>query len=216
MSELELLVKIRENAARKKRTILLPESHDERVLKAAEIITREGIGNVITLGNEETVRAAAKTIGVDLKGVRIIDPEKSEKLSDFSNIFYNQRKHKGVTIEEARETIKRDIFFGAMMLKEGMAHASVAGSTASTGDVMRAGILCIGTKEGISIVSSFFLMVYPDVTYSFGDCAVVPDPMQFNLLISQFRLPITIKFLPAKNLISLCSPSQQKEVQNIN
>jgi phosphate acetyltransferase len=176
MNELELLVKIRENASRKKRTLILPESHDERVLKAAEIITREDIGNVITLGNEEKVRASAKNLGVNLQGVRVIDPEKSEKLSDFTNIFYNKRKHKGVTIEEARETIKRDIFFGAMMLKEGMAHASVAGSTASTGDVMRAGILCIGTKEGISIVSSFFLMVYPEICYSFGDCAVVPEP----------------------------------------
>jgi phosphate acetyltransferase len=72
--------------------------------------------------------------------------------------------------------MQRDIFFGAMMLREGMADGSVAGSTASTGDVMKAGFHCIGMTEGISIVSSFFLMAYPEKTYSFADCAVVPDP----------------------------------------
>jgi len=72
--------------------------------------------------------------------------------------------------------LQRDLFFGAMMVKEGMADGSVSGSTSSTADVMRAGIQCIGMPEGISIVSSFFLMLFPDKTYSFADCAVVPAP----------------------------------------
>ena len=176
MSELELLVNIRANASHKKRTVILPESHDDRVLKAAEIITKDGVGSVITLGNEETVRTKAESLGVNLQGVRILDPEKSDLLSNFANIFYNLRKHKGITIEEARGTVSRDIFFAGMMLREGMAQGCVAGSAASTADVMRAGILCVGMKPGISTVSSFFLMVYPEITYSFGDCAVVPDP----------------------------------------
>jgi len=72
--------------------------------------------------------------------------------------------------------MKRDLFFGAMMVREGMVNASVAGSTASTADVLRAGIQCVGMAEGISIVSSFFLMIFPDKNYSFADCAVVPNP----------------------------------------
>lgn len=176
MAELELLINIREKAKQKKRTLLLPESHDERVLKAAEIITKEGFASVITLGEENKIRHDAEKLGVNLNGVRIIDPAKSDKLSDFTNIYYNLRKKRGITIEEAKTTVQRDIFFAGMMLREGMAAASVAGSTASTGDVMKAGIHCVGMKEGISIVSSFFLMVYPEITYSFGDCAVVPDP----------------------------------------
>ncbi|MCK6604684.1 MAG: phosphate acetyltransferase [Ignavibacteriaceae bacterium] len=176
MAELELLINIREKAKQKKRTLLLPESHDERVLKAAEIITKEGFASVITIGEENKIRQDAEKLGVNLNGVRIIDPAKSDKLSDFTNIYYNLRKKRGITIEEAKATVQRDIFFAGMMLREGMAAASVAGSTASTGDVMKAGIHCVGMKEGISIVSSFFLMVYPEITYSFGDCAVVPDP----------------------------------------
>lgn len=176
MAEFDLIKNIKEKASSKKRTIVLPESHDERVLKAAEILTSEKIAQIITIGNEEKVRSDAKNLGVDLTGVRIIDAEKSDKLSDFSNIFFNMRKSKGITIEQARETVKRDLFFGAMLVKESMADGFVAGSTASTGDVLRAAIQCVGMPEGISIVSSFFLMIFPEKVYSFADCAVVPNP----------------------------------------
>ena len=173
---LNLLIEIKEKASALKKTIVLPESHDERILKATEILTKEKIVSVITLGNEDIIRSDAERLGVDLTGVRIIDPSKSDKLSDFTNIFFNLRKHKGITIELARETVARDLFFGAMMVREGMADGSVAGSTASTGDVMRAGIQCVGMPEGISIVSSFFLMLFPNNVFSFADCAVVPNP----------------------------------------
>jgi len=163
-------------ASARKKTIILPESHDDRVLKAAEILTKEKIVSVITVGNEDKILEKAKSLGCELSGVRIIDPERSDKLSGFSNIFFNLRKKKGITIETARETMKKDLFFGAMMVRESMADGSVAGSTASTGDVLRAGLQCIGMPEGISTVSSFFLMVMPDKTYSFADCAVVPAP----------------------------------------
>ena len=174
--DLKLLNDIKNNTAKLKKTIVLPESHDERVLKASEILTKANLVSVITLGNEIKVRESAKKLNVNLEGVRIIDPMLSDKLSDFTNIFYNLRKHKGISIEKARETLQRDLFFGAMMVKEGMADGSVSGSTASTADVMRAGIQCIGMPEGISIVSSFFLMLFPEKTFSFADCAVVPMP----------------------------------------
>jgi phosphate acetyltransferase len=176
MSDIQLLKQIRNKAAQRKKTIVLPESHDERVLRAAEILTKEKVASIITLGNEQKIREDAQKLGVDLQGIRIIDPEKSDKLSDFSNIFYNKRKHKGVTIEQARDTIKRDLFFAGMMVSEGMVDGSVAGSFATTADVTRAAIFCVGLKEGISILSSFFLMAYPDKVYSFADCAVNPNP----------------------------------------
>ena len=171
-----LLIEIKEKASALKKTIVLPESHDERVLKAAEILTKEKIVSVITLGNEDLIRSDAERLGVDLTHVRIIDPSKSDKVSEFTNIYFNLRKHKGITIELARETVVRDLFFCAMMVREGLADGSVAGSTASTGDVMRAGIQCVGMPEGLSIVSSFFLMLFPDNVFSFADCAVVPNP----------------------------------------
>ena len=173
---IQLLEDIKNKAIKLNKTIVLPESHDERVLKAAEILAREKIVSVITLGNDDRVRSDAKKIDVDLTGIRVIDPSTSDKLSDFTNLYFNLRKHKGITVEKARETVLRDLFFAAMMVKEGMADGSVAGSSASTADVMRAGIQCVGIPEGISIVSSFFLMIFPEKVYSFADCAVVPDP----------------------------------------
>ena len=176
MPDLQLLKDIREKAKQRKKTVVLPESHDDRVLFAAEKIIKENLASVITIGNEETIRAKAKELGVDLSGVRIIEPEKSDKFSDFVNFFFNLRKHKGVTYEEAKEIMKKDLYFGAMLVREGMADASVAGSTASTGDVLRAAFQVVGMKENVSIVSSFFLMVFPDRTFSFADSAVVPNP----------------------------------------
>jgi phosphate acetyltransferase len=176
MAELELITSIKAKAANLRKAIVLPESHDDRVLKAAETLTKEGVVKVITLGNEEKIRSRAKELECDLNGVRIIDHEKSEMLSDFTNMYFNLRKHKGVTIEQARETMKRDLFFGAMLVNVGQAHGFVAGSTASTGDVLRAALQCVGMPEGISIVSSFFLMIFPERVFSFADCAVVPNP----------------------------------------
>ena len=172
----KLMEDIKSRASARKKTIILPESHDDRVIKAAEILNKEKIASVITIGNEVKVISKAKSLGCELSGVRIINPETSDKLSDFTNIYFNLRKKKGITIEDARNTMKRDLFFAAMMIREGMANGSVAGSTAATADVLKAGIQCIGMPEGISIVSSFFLMILPDKTYSFADCAVVPAP----------------------------------------
>jgi len=173
---IELLNVIKLKASKLKKTIVLPESHDERVLKAASTLSKEKTVNVITLGNEDKIMNEVKKLGLDFTGVRIIDHLKSEKLSDFTNIFFNIRKHKGITIEQARKTMERDLFFAAKMVKESMADGSVSGSSSSTADVMRAGIQCIGMPEGISIVSSFFLMLFSEKSYSFADCAVVPNP----------------------------------------
>ncbi|MCW8816912.1 MAG: phosphate acetyltransferase [Ignavibacteriaceae bacterium] len=179
--EIKLLNEIKEKASKLRKTIVLPESHDERVLKAAEKLTKEKTVSVITLGDEDRILKDAKKLDVDLTGIRIIDQTKSDKISDFTNIFYNLRKHKGLTIEQARNLVRQDLFFAAMMVKENMADGSVAGSASATADVMRAGIQCIGMPEGISIVSSFFLMLFPDKNYSFADSAVVPDPDEKQL-----------------------------------
>jgi len=173
---MELINQIKENARSKNKTIVLPESHDERVLKAAEILTKEKICKVVTLGNPDKIKNDAQKIGVNLSGVEIIDHLNHPKFDEFANTYYELRKKKGMTLKQARETMKRDLFFAAMMLLEGLVDGSVAGSFASTADVMKAGIQIVGMPEGISIVSSFFLMIFKDRTFSFADCAVVPNP----------------------------------------
>ncbi len=173
---MELLNQIKDKARSRNKTIVLPESHDDRVLKAAEILTKEKICKVVTLGNPDKVKSDAQKLGVDLSGVEIVDHLNHPKFDEFANIYYELRKKKGMTPEQAKETLKRDLFFAAMMLREGLVDGSVAGSFASTADVMKAGIQIVGMPEGISIVSSFFLMIFKDRTFSFADCAVVPNP----------------------------------------
>ncbi len=176
-----LIEQIKEKAKQRRKTIVLPEAYDDRVIQAAEKLHKEGICSVILLGEENNIRESAKKLNVDLTGIRIINPVKSDKLSDFTNIYFNLRKSKGVDFEKAKDTMKNNLFFGAMMVREGMADGFVGGSASPTADVLRAGIHCVGMPEGISIVSSFFLMVLPEKVYAFADCAVVPNPNEEQL-----------------------------------
>ncbi len=171
-----LINDIKAKAKQLKRHIVLPDTMDDRAIQAARIIVDEQIANISLIGIEDSIRAKANQLGVSLEKIRIVDPEKSEHLSNFSHIFFNLRKAKGVQFEQAQMTMKNPLFFGAMMVREGIADGSVAGSLSTTGDVLRAGIQIVGMPEGITVVSSFFLMVFSHTTYSFADCAVVPDP----------------------------------------
>ncbi len=158
------------------KTVVLPDALDPRAIKAARIIVDKGLAQPILIGAEVQIRSKAESEGVQLQGVRIVDPLTSDRLSDFSHIYFNLRKAKGIQFTEAQEMMKKPLFFGAMMVREGLADGSVAGSLSTTGDVLRAGLQIIGTQEGISVVSSFFVMIFPFHIYTFADCAVVPDP----------------------------------------
>jgi phosphate acetyltransferase len=172
----DLLNTIHAKAKSLKRTIVLPDATDARAIQAARILEDKGIANPILVGDSRTIEDEAKKQSVSLGGIRIIDPQRSEMLSSFSHIFFNLRKAKGIKFEEAQKAMTHPIFFGAMMVREGQASGSVAGSLSTTGDVLSAGIQVIGLADGISVVSSFFLMVFPHQVFSFADCAVVPDP----------------------------------------
>lgn len=172
----ELMNSIHLKAKSLKKSIVLPDATDERAIQAARILLDKGLVAPILIGDAGAIEEQAKKTSVQLGGIRVIDPKKSEKLSDFSHIFFNLRKEKGITFEEAQKAMTNPLYFGAMMVREGMADGSVAGSLSTTGDVLRAAIQVIGLADGITIVSSFFLMVFPHQVFSFADCAVVPDP----------------------------------------
>jgi phosphate acetyltransferase len=172
----KIINEIKAKAKQFKKHIVLPDAMDERAIQAARIILDEQIAYISLIGNEAAIRTKAQQVGVGLEKIHIVDPDTSETLSDFTHIFFNLRKSKGIQFEQAQQTMKHPLFFGAMMVREGMADGSVAGSISTTGDVIRAGIQIVGMPEGITVVSSFFLMVFPHTIYSYADCGVVPDP----------------------------------------
>ena len=171
-----LIDDIKTKARQLKKHIVLPDAMDDRAIQAARIIVDEKIAIISLLGNEEAIRSKAQQLGVSIENIGVVNPEKSEKLNEFGQIYFNLRKPKGMKQEQAQATMKQPLFFGAMMVREGMADGSVAGSLSTTGDVLRAGIQIVGIPDGITVVSSFFLMIFPKTIYSFADCAVVPDP----------------------------------------
>jgi phosphate acetyltransferase len=158
------------------KTIVFPDATDERAIQAARQLVDRKIVRPVLVGDKAAIGAQAAKANVPLAGIEVIDPSGSSKLEEFSRTFHELRKHKGLTPEEAKNQMLHPLFYGAMMVRQGLADGSVAGSLSTTGDVLRAAIQVIGLAENITIVSSFFLMVFPHKVYSFADCAVVPDP----------------------------------------
>jgi len=178
--ESELLLSIRKKAAKLNKHIVLPEGTEPRTLQAAAIITQEGICKITLVGNEEEVKKAAKELDVDLTGISIVDPAVSPWLEDFAATYAEIRKKKGISLEQARETMLKDLYFGVMMVQKGYCDGMVAGALNSTGNVLRPAFEIIKTKPGISTVSGSFLMISPCPQYGdegklmFADCAVNP------------------------------------------
>jgi len=176
MNPQNFISEIRAKAKQLKKTIVLPDAVDPRAIKAARILVDEAIATPILIGSEAEINKKAKEENISLTNIRIEEPAKSTSLSNYAQKFYELRRAKGLKESEALETMKKPLFFGAMMVREGKADGSVAGSLSTTGDVLRAGIQIVGMAEGLSVVSSFFAMLFPNTYYTFSDCGVVPDP----------------------------------------
>ena len=172
----------KEKARKVNGTVVLPESNDLRTLKAAETIIKEGFSKIILIGEAEKVTKFAQENGVSLAGIEIIDPPNYSKIDEFETYFFEKRKEKGLTKEEAHEIVRTPLFFGALLVQFNIANGMVAGAFNTTGDVLRSALQVIGVKKGLKTVSSSFIMVTPnflgqgDKVFLFGDCAVVPDP----------------------------------------
>lgn len=174
---------LRQRAKKSIKKIVLPEGEEPRMIKAAEIIYREGFAKLVFLGKEEKIKDIAKQIKVTFpEDIEIIDPESAENLNTYSEIYYNLRKNKGMTLEEAKKLLKDPLYYGALMVYQGDADGLVAGSIHATGDVFRPALQTIKTAHNVNIVSSSFIMVVPDCPYGengailFADCALFPDP----------------------------------------
>lgn len=179
---MEFVRELRRKAAALGKTIVLPESGDERMLRAAVQLRAEGITKVALLGDPAVLRAAFEKLGLDPADVELLDHRRDPDFAPYADAYLEKRRAKGMTADGARQTMQDPLFFGAMMVARGRADGMVAGAVSSTGDVLRAAFQIIGTAPGTSIVSSCFVMANPAWQYGenglivFGDCAVNPQP----------------------------------------
>mgnify|MGYP001277187575 CR=1 FL=1 len=181
---MHLVDQIKTKARTNTQTVVLPESYDDRMIEAAAQIVGDNLAKVVLLGDPAALKAKALELGVSLDAVELLDPKAAPQLDDYVAELVKLREKKGLTAEQARETLTGDdnLFFGAMMVHKGDAGGMVAGAYNTTGDVLRAAFQVIGTAPGMKTVSSVFLMVTKNPDFGengvlcFADCAVNPNP----------------------------------------
>ena len=173
----QLLDRAREDRKR----IVLPEGDDDRILQAAGRLLQRGVADLTILGEEPAVRARAAELGVDLSVAKVLNPLTSDLCDRFAEQYAELRKHKGVTVEQAREIIHDVSYFGTMLVHDDMVDGMVSGARHTTAHTVRPAFEIIRTTPKISTVSSIFLMCLADRVLAYGDCAIVPDPTSEQL-----------------------------------
>lgn len=203
-------------AKKNKKTIVLPESSDLRVLNAAADCIKDDIANIILIGNKENIVNLCKynNILLDFKKVKIVDPLNFDKFEDYAQHLYDLRKHKGMTIENARKILKDNVYFGVMMVKLGDGDGLVSGAIHATSDTLRPALQIIKQADGINSVSSFFLMDTPKKNlgfngkFIFSDCGLIEFPTKEQLIdITKASAKSFIQFIDKNPKVALLSYS---------
>jgi len=177
MTPLRFLHNLIETARANRRSVVLPEGYDVRILRAAEMIARRDFCDLILLGNPDKISEICQAEGINLPAsIRIIDIANNEYSEDFAATYAELRAHKGMTIEGARERMSDPSYFGTMLVYKGLADGMVSGAINTTANTIRPSLEFIKTRPGTKIVSSVFLMLMEDRVLVYGDCAVNPNP----------------------------------------
>lgn len=156
--------------------VVLPEGDDDRILRSAGRVLQRRVADLTILGDEAKIRQRSAELGVDLGGVTVIDPLSSPLRHEFAEQYAQLRKAKGITVEQARETMRDSTYFGTMLVHNAMVDGMVSGAAHTTAHTVRPAFEIIKTVPDVSTVSSIFLMCLPDRVLAYGDCAIIPNP----------------------------------------
>ena len=172
---MSFIEEIKQRAKTQIKTIVLPEATDIRILKAAETVKQEGYAKTILIGDEEQVRKIAKQNTIDIEGIEIIDPLKSEKTQEYAQKLFELRKAKGMTEEQAQKLVLDPVYFGMMMVKNEDADGLVSGACHSTSDTLRPALQILKTAPNTKLVSAFFVIVVPNCEYGSNGTFIFAD-----------------------------------------
>lgn len=190
MKDSKLIKKITDEAKKNKKKIVLPESSDTRVLKAASEVAINDIADITLIGNENEIKNVMKknNIPVPENNFNIVDPAKSDKTNIYANSLYELRKHKGLTLEQASKIVLDNVYFGTMMVKLSDVDGMVSGAIHSSSDTLRPALQIVKQREDVGSVSSFFLMetqkqdLGSDGVFIFSDCGLIEFPTEEQLV----------------------------------
>lgn len=185
---MKFIEQIKQKAKSNIKTIVLPEASDIRILKATQMVNKEGFAKIVLLGEKDKIKKMAQEENIDISGATIITPEISEKYKEYANSLYELRKLKGMTLTKAEEVLRDPIYFGMMMVKQGDADGIVSGAIHSTADTLRPALQILKTAPDTKLVSTFMIMDVPNCEYGengiflFSDCGLneYPDAEQLS------------------------------------
>ena len=203
------------------RRILLPETHDVRIVQAAVLCQEEGFCRPVLLTEPGRLDAAIRAAGGDPGALAFLDPADGDRLDAFTETYYRRRRHRGCTLDEAQNAVRDPVIYGALCVQANLVDGMVAGSASPTPHVIRAALHGVGTREGLRTLSSCFLLVMPRTEFGhegvllLSDCGVVPEPTEEQLVdIARSAASSWRQFVGTEPLVACLSFSTKRSTKH--